>query len=59
VKILVSFGIHCGKVHNPSHRIDPDYWRFFISRKSHNDFAKIIGSWHPRKEKILEIRMKI
>lgn len=57
--ILTALGIHCGKIHNPSQKVDPDYWRFFISRRSHNDFIKIIGSWHPRKEKILAVRVKI
>lgn len=57
--ILNTLGIHCGKIHNPSQKVDPDYWRFFISRRSHNDFIRIIGSWHPRKEKILAVRVKI
>lgn len=57
--ILESLGIHSGKIHNPSQKIDPDYWRFFILRRSHQDFIRIIGSWHPRKEKILANRVKI
>ncbi len=57
--ILVSLGIEAGKIHNPSQKIDPNYWRLFISRKSHQDFIKIIGSWHPRKQKLLASRMKI
>jgi intein/homing endonuclease len=59
VLILKSLGIKCGKIHNPSRKVDPNYWRFFISRKSHFDFANIISSWHPRKSNILKTRMKI
>lgn len=58
-KILEENGIKCGKIHIPSVKIDPNYFRFFISRESHKDFAKIIGSWHPRKRKIFQLRMKI
>ena len=59
VVILESLGVHCGKIHNPSKKVDPEYWRFFISRRSHDDFIKIIGSWHPRKMKLLAHRVKI
>jgi len=51
---LEEAGICCGKTHNPSARKDPDYWRFFVSTKSHTDFAKKIGSRHPIKSRILE-----
>ena len=54
---LEELGISCGKLHNPSVRIDPNYWRFFIGVKSYEYFAKIIGSSHPDKKKYL--RMKI
>ena len=57
--ILAELGIESGKIHNPSHRVDPDYWRFFVSRKSHKAFAKIIGSWHPIKSEIFSQRMRI
>ncbi len=57
--ILESLNIQCGKIHIPSIKVDPDYFRFYISRKSHRDFVEIIGSWHPRKRKIMQIRMKI
>ena len=57
--ILEKLGISCGKVHVPSAKVDPNYYRFYISRKSHKDFAEIIGSWHPRKNKIFRLRMKI
>jgi len=58
-KILEEKMIKCGKIHVPSVKIDPNYFRFFISRKSHKEFAEIIGSWHPRKRKIFKLRMKI
>ena len=58
-KILTDLGISCGKIHNPSVRVDPDYWRLFISRKSHKEFALIIGSWHPIKAEIFSKRMMI
>ena len=57
--ILEELSIKCGGIHIPSAKVDPNYYRFFISRKSHKDFAKIIGSWHPRKNKIFRLRMKI
>ncbi len=54
---LLELGISCGIIHNPSRKVDPDYWRFFIRAKSYKDFSKIIGSWHPEKSRLL--RMKI
>lgn len=56
-KYLEELGISCGKMHNPSKRVDPDYWRFFIRARSYEKFAKIISSSHPDKFTIL--RMKI
>ena len=50
---LVELGIYCGETHNPSAKNDPEYWRFFVSSKSYNDFAKKIGSRHPVKQQIL------
>lgn len=58
-KMLTVLGISCGKIHNPSKCIDPNYWRIFVSSKSHKDFAKIIGSHHPIKSEILRKRMMI
>jgi len=46
---LSVLGIGCGKLHNPSRRADPDYWRFFVSRRALRRFVRIVGSWHPRK----------
>lgn len=56
-KFLSELGILSGKVHNPSNRVDPNYWRFYISVKSYGKFAQIIGSSHPEKQRYL--RMKI
>lgn len=58
-RILKKVGIESGKIHNPSKRIDPHYWRIFISIKHHQLFAEIINSWHPIKSKIFSERMKI
>lgn len=58
-KILDNLGIKTGKIHNPSKRIDPKYWRMYVLTESHQDFIKKIKSWHPRKVKILEKRVKI
>jgi hypothetical protein len=54
---LQEIGISCGKMHNPSNKVDPNYFRFFISAKSYGDFARIVSSFHPEKQLIL--RMKI
>ncbi len=53
---LEELGIACGKIHNPSKRVDPDYWRFFIRVKSYKDFARTIGSWHPIKRRFLRMK---
>lgn len=58
-RYLEEINISCGKIHNPSKNVDPNYWRFFISRISHMRFMELIGSWHPRKAKQIELRMKI
>jgi len=54
---MTELGIMCGKTHNPSKRIDPQYWRFYVSCKSYKEFIEKIGSWHPVKKQLL--RMKI
>lgn len=56
-EFLSELGINSGKIHNPSKKVDPSYWRFYISAKSYTDFAQKIGSWHP--EKKLYLRMMI
>ena len=54
--MLDSLGIRSGKVHNPSNKIDPSYWRIFVSSQSYTKFARIIGSYHPVKAVILHTR---
>lgn len=46
---LMEQSIACGKIHNPSKKVDPNYWRFYINARSYKDFARIIGSSHPEK----------
>ena len=56
-RYLEEIGISCGKMHNPSYKVDPNYWRFFVRARSYSKFAKIISSNHP--DKITFLRMKI
>lgn len=62
-RYLENLGIRCGRIHNPSVRVDPDYWRFYVRTCSHETFAHRVSSWHPRKRLLLdqrfETRMKI
>ena len=58
-EILRSWEIECGRLHNPSAEVDPDYWRFFVRAASHQRFMKLVGSWHPTKRALIETRMKI
>jgi len=58
-KILASWEIECGRIHNPSVEIDPNYWRFFVRAASHERFMELVGSWHPVKRALIETRMKI
>ena len=55
-RYLGEFGIACGKLHNPSKKVDANYWRFFVRAKSYEDFARIIGSWHPVKRRFLRMK---
>ena len=57
--MLTAMDISSGVIHNPSERVDPDYWRIFVSTRSHGQFVKTIGSWHPRKYAVLRERMMI
>lgn len=56
---LEDMNISCGLIHTPSKRVDPNYFRFFVSARSYKDFIEKIGSWHPRKHLIFESRVKI
>ena len=55
---LVDLGIQCGRIHNPSVRVDPDYWRFYVLANSHEDFIERVSSWHPRKRMLLDLRVE-
>lgn len=57
--LLSDLDIESGKIHNPSKKVDPDYWRIFISTKHHARFAQIVNSYHPVKSRIFWDRMKI
>ncbi len=59
VTILEGRAIRCGRVHNPSVRVDPDYWRVFVRSCSHESFMRLVGSWHPVKRQQIQTRMKI
>ncbi|MGH2727035.1 MAG: LAGLIDADG family homing endonuclease [Actinomycetota bacterium] len=56
--LLEAEGISCGRIHNPSVRVDPGYWRFFIRARSHTAFLSHISSWHPLKRALMEDRLK-
>ena len=48
-----------GKERDVYIRVNPDYWRIYVLAESQKSFVEKIGSWHPRKIKILRERMKI
>jgi hypothetical protein len=56
---LAEAGIETGSLHNPSVRVDPDYWRLYVRTISHGSFGRVIGSWHPRKRALLEKRVAV
>ena len=58
-QILESWAISCGKIHNPSVRVNPHYWRFYIRARSHERFIRLVGTSHPGKLQRLFNRMKI
>jgi hypothetical protein len=57
-RCLERLGLECGRIHNPSIRIDPEYWRFYVLRRSHEDFIRRVASWHPRKRLLFEARLE-
>lgn len=58
-QMLADAGIMSGRLHNPSRRVDPDYWRFYVSASSHRAFGLNVGSWHPIKRPILFTRLMV
>jgi intein-encoded DNA endonuclease-like protein len=57
--ILTDLKIKTGKIHNPSQKVDPNYWRIYVSAESQKAFVEKISSWHPRKIRTLVERVKI
>jgi len=57
--ILKDLGIRTGKIHNPSYKVDANYWRMYVLADSQERFIEKINSWHPRKIKTIRERMKI
>ncbi len=55
---LEGLDIDCGRLHIPSVRTDPDYWRFFVRARSHPRFMNEIGAWHPRKLAAIHERLR-
>lgn len=53
---LLVLGVDCGRMHNPSRLVDPEYWRFYVRCCSWSGFATRVGSWHPSKRAILDLR---
>jgi hypothetical protein len=56
---LAAWGIETGRIHHPSVRVDPEYWRLYVRAGSHRRFMALVRSWHPRKRQQIETRMKI
>lgn len=54
--LMTRLGIDTGSLHNPSRRIDPSYWRFYVRAHHLGLFASAVGSWHPIKRSILDAR---
>lgn len=57
--ILESSGIVCGRLHNPSTRVDPQLWRFYVRARSLIAFMTVVSSWHPRKRRLIESRLEV
>jgi intein-encoded DNA endonuclease-like protein len=53
-QMLELVGIRCGKLHNPSVRVDNEMWRFYVLAESHRAFAKRVSSRHPRTRRRLD-----
>jgi hypothetical protein len=57
-ELLIRLGVSGGRIHNPSVRVDPDYWRFYVPAAFHSAFITRVGSWHPQKREILQRRLR-
>lgn len=58
-KLLHELGVDTGTIHNPSKKVDPEYWRMFVLARSYRTFSESIGSWHPRRLRILRERWMV
>ena len=56
--MLEELGIACGKIHNPSARVDDELWRFYVAARSHRAFVERVSSWHPLRRRRLELWLK-
>src|SRR5256886_14593079 len=45
---LGELNVRCGIIHNPSRRVDPENWRFFLLPHILSRFATGVGLWDPR-----------
>jgi intein-encoded DNA endonuclease-like protein len=57
-KLLGDLGVKTGKIHNPSRKVNPSYWRLYVLADYQGKFIREVGSWHPRKIRILNQRFK-
>ena len=55
--ILESEGIACGTLHRPSRTTDHPVWRFYVAAVAHREFIARVGTWHPRKRRLLAARV--
>ncbi|MCE7898259.1 MAG: hypothetical protein DPW11_02040 [bacterium] len=53
--ILEEFNIHTGVIHNPSKKVDSNYWRFFVKADSYKRFIMTVGSLHPDKSQYFSL----
>jgi hypothetical protein len=58
-QLMCTLDIMSGRLHNPSSRVDPHYWRFYVAASSHRRFIESVGSWHPRKRHLLKARLAV
>lgn len=56
-EMMIGLGLECGSLHNPSARVDPNYWRFYVLAESHAMFCRRVSSWQPRKRSLIEARL--
>jgi hypothetical protein len=55
--LLTRVQIECGAIHNPSPRVAPDYWRFYVRARCHESFMTRVHSRHPDKRPAMQARL--